>query len=89
MAANFNVGKIFSTVERMLCCKVSIEINIVSLKEPAFFGNAHTTSEILLKQWVTLRSPVKINTVSFKEWMTATLFVTQADTLFQSIGGSN
>ena len=38
MAANSNVGKIFSTAERLVCCKVSIEMNIVSLKEPAFLG---------------------------------------------------
>ena len=38
MAANSNVGKIFSTAERLVWCKVSIEMNIVSLKEPAFLG---------------------------------------------------
>ena len=37
MAANLDVGKIFSTVERMVCCKISIEINITPLKEPAFW----------------------------------------------------
>ena len=38
MAANFNVGKIFSTVERMVYCKISVEINIAPLKEPVILG---------------------------------------------------
>ena len=60
----------------------SLEIIIVPLKERIaennfFFGNKHTIAEkIVLKQWITARSPVKINTVSLKEWMTATISVT-------------
>ena len=59
-----------------------LEIIIVPLKERIaetnfFFRNKHTIAEdIVLKQWITARSPVKINTVSFKEWMTATISVT-------------
>ena len=34
----------------------------------------------LLKQWMTARSPVKINTLSFNEWMTATLSMTKTNT---------
>ena len=43
----------------------------------------------MLKQWVTARSPVKINTVSFKKWMPATLSVTKTDILFQRKDGCN
>ena len=35
----------------------------------------------LLKQWMTARSYVKISTVSFKEWMTATFSLTNTDIL--------
>lgn len=41
-----------------------------------------------MKQWVTMRSPVKTNTVSFKVWKTATLSVTEIDTLLK-INGCN
>ena len=34
----------------------------------------------LLKEMIA-RTPFKVNTVSFKEWMTAILFVTKTDTL--------
>ena len=43
----------------------------------------------LSKQWMTVRSPVKINPVSFKEWMTTTLSVTKADILPQGNDGFN
>ena len=42
-----------------------------------------------MKQWVTMRSPVKTNTVSLKVCMTATLSVTEIDTLLQKINGCN
>ena len=51
MAANFDVRKIYSSVERMDDCKFSIEIIILSLKEriPRIdnFRNKHTTGEIV------------------------------------------
>ena len=47
-----------------------LEINIPLLKE-------------LFKQWITARSPVKVNTLSFREWMTGTLSVTKTDILLQ------
>ena len=53
-----------------------LEIAILLLKE-------------LLKQWMTARSPVKVNTVPFKEWMAATLSVTKTDTLLQRKDGCN
>ena len=36
---------------------------------------------------MTARSPVKLNTVFFKEWMTGTLSGTETDTLFQRMDG--
>ena len=36
----------------------------------------------LLKKWMTVRSPVQINTVYFKEWVTATLSVTKQISYF-------
>ena len=36
---------------------------------------------------MTARSPVKVNTISFKEQMTATLSVTKTDTLLQRVDG--
>ena len=53
-----------------------LEIKILLLKE-------------LLNQWMTVRSPVKINTVSFKQLMTATLSVTKTDILLQRKDGCN
>ena len=38
----------------------------------------------LLKQWMAASSPVKINKVPLKEWMTATLSVTKVDTILQT-----
>ena len=72
MAANFNVRKMYSAVERIDDCiysnrtfekthswnQLSLEINILLLKE-------------LIKQWMTASSPVKINIVPFKEWISA------------------
>ena len=51
-----------------------MEINIPLLKQS-------------LRQWMTARSPVKVNTISFKEQMTATLSVTKTDTLLQRVDG--
>ena len=34
-------------------------------------------------------SPVKMNTVPFKEWVTAILSVTKTDTLLQGMDGCN
>ena len=65
--------KFYSTVEKMDDFEYPLEIIIVPLKERIvetnfFFRNKHTIAEdIVLKQWITARSPVKINTVSFKE----------------------
>ena len=43
----------------------------------------------LLKQWMSKSSPVKMNTVPFKEWVTAILSVTKTDTLLQGMDGCN
>ena len=45
--------------------------------------------EKLLNQWMTVRSPVKINTIFFIESMVATLFVIKIDALLQRKNGSN
>ena len=88
MTANFIVRKIYSVVERMDGCDYSFEIIIVitvPLKEhitEAIFFFVETNVLLLkelLKQWMTARSPVKLNTLSLKEWMTATLSVTKTD----------
>ena len=71
----------YSTVEIMDGCEYSIEIIIVPLKECKteikFFRNKQSTAERIIEQRMTARSPVKINTVSFKEWMASTLSVTK------------
>ena len=36
---------------------------------------------------MTVISPVKLNAVFFKEWMNATLFVKETDTLFETRNG--
>ena len=38
---------------------------------------------------MTVRSPVNVNIVSFKEWMTATLSVPETDILLQRMVGCN
>ena len=43
----------------------------------------------LLKQRITASSPVKINAVPFKEWMTASLYETGTDALLQGMDGCN
>ena len=87
----------YSTVERMDGCEYSLEIIIVLLKERIaeinffFFGNKYTIAEKIAQasKWVTAKSPVKINIISFKEWITATLSVTKADILLQRKDGRN
>ena len=71
----------YRTVEGMMAAR---KIIIVTLKERInFFEINILLLKELMKQWMTARSPVKINTVTFKEWMTATLSVTKTDILLQ------
>ena len=82
MTANFNVRKIYSAVERMDGCEYSLEIIIVLLKEHITETNFFLEINILLleellKQWMAARFLVKLNTLSLKQWMTATLYVTK------------
>ena len=55
-------------------CEYSLEIIIVPQKgrtvETNFLEINMLLPKRLLKQWMTARFPVKINTVSFKEWIT-------------------
>ena len=86
MTANFNIRKICSTVERIDVYEHSLEIIIVPLKERITETNLFLGINILLlkkvlKQWMTARSLVKIITVFFKDWMTATLSVKNTDIL--------
>ena len=72
MASNSKVRKMYGIVERMGGCEYSIEIIIASLKERIARTNFFLEVNILLlkelpKQWMTVTSPVKINTVPFKE----------------------
>ena len=94
MTASFNRRKLYNTVERIDVCQHSLEIIIVPLKER--FTETKFFLEInilllkkLLKQWMTARSLVKKNTVSFKEWMTAALSVTNTDIPLQRKDGCN
>ena len=86
-AANFNVRKMYSDFERIDGCECSIEITIVPLKERKARTSPFLEINILLltaerisvlKQWMSASSPVKINTVLFKEWMTVILSVTKS-----------
>ena len=51
MKANFNVRKMYSSVEKMDGCKYSLEAIIVPLEEciaeTKFFGNKHTVAETI------------------------------------------
>ena len=94
MTASFNRRKLYNTFERIDVCQHSLEIIIVPLKER--FTETKFFLEInilllkkLLKQWMTARSLVKINTVSFKEWMTVTRSVINTDILLQRNDGCN
>ena len=63
-------------------CEYSTETIIVALKERIAGTNFFLEINILLikellKQQMTASSPVKINTVLFKEWMTVILSVTK------------
>ena len=51
--------------------------------ETTFLEIKLVLQELLLKQWMTVSSPVKINTVPFKEWMTAIVSVTKTDAQLQ------
>ena len=55
-------------------CQYSLEIIIVPQKERTVETNFLEINMLLLKrllkQWMTARFPVKINTVSFKKWIT-------------------
>ena len=81
MTANYKVRKIYSVIERMDGCEYSLEIITVPLKEDiaeiiSFLKKINILLlKELLKQWMTARSPVKLNKSSLKEWMTATLSV--------------
>ena len=84
MTTNFYARKIYSVVERMDGCEY-LEI-IVPLKEHIteviFFKKINILLlKELLQQWMTARSPVKLNTLSLKEWVTAALFVTKTNIL--------
>ena len=84
MAGNFNVRKMYSTVERMAGWKYSAEKTIVPLKECIAVH-----SQISLEINILLLTPVKIYTVPFKELMTAILSVAKSDTLRQGMDGCN
>ena len=84
MSANFNVRKMCSTVERMDGCENSAEIIIVPLKERIAGINFFLEINILLlkellKQWMIVSSPVKVNTALFIKWITAILFMIKTD----------
>ena len=88
MAANFNVRKIYSTVERMDGCEYPN--SIFERKDgwnELFLEIIALLLKKLLKQRMTASSPFKINLPSFKEWMTAILSVTKTDTLLQGMAG--
>ena len=53
--------------------------------KPTFFGKKHTAAEKVTQTYNGWngKSPVRLNTLFFKEWMTATLSVTKTDTLPQ------
>ena len=74
-------------------CDYTIEIIIVPLKERIaetnfFFKINIPLLKELVKRWVTAITPVKINTVPFKEWMTAIPSVAKTDILLQGMGSS-
>ena len=63
---------------------------IITLKERIIFLEIKIILlEKLLNQWMTVRSPVKINTIFFIESVAATLFVIKIDALLQRKDGSN
>ena len=80
MAANFNARKMYSTIERMEWLRVFYRDNYSTFERTHTWNQLFSEINILLvkellKQWLTTSSPVKINTVPFKEWMTAILLV--------------
>ena len=64
---NFHIRKIITLKEQTTETNFFLVINILLLKK-------------LLKECKTVTFPIKINTISFKEWMTATLPLTKTDT---------
>ena len=62
--------------ERKAGTNFFLEINLVLLEE-------------IPKQWETARSPIKINTESFTEWMTTIISVTKTDALLHGMDGYN
>ena len=65
---------------------------IVPLKEHVatiFFENKHPTAERITQTMEDCKISCEINTVFFKEWMTATLSVKETDTLLQRIDDGN
>ena len=69
-------------------CKYSIEMIAVRLKKRFFFEKKNMLLlKELLKQWMTVTPPVKVNTVPFKEWMVTILSMTKADTLLHGMDG--
>ena len=56
--------------------------------KPTFLEIKILVLEKLLNQWMTVRSPVKINTIFFIESMVATLFVITIDALLQRKDGA-
>ena len=68
--------------------KTSIEITIVLLKK-RMITNKDTTAERLTLTMDDCKIFHKINTESIKEWMTATLSVSENDTLLQRMDSFN
>ena len=94
MAANFNARKMYSTIERMEWLRVFYRDNYSTFERTHTWNQLFSEINILLvkellKQWLTTSSPVKINTVPFKEWMTAILLVKKKEdtTLLQRMNG--
>ena len=93
MAANFNIRKICSTIERMHGCKYFYRISYSTCERMHSWNQLFLQSKhYCWKNYSNKRvasSPIKINTISFKEWMTVILLVTKADTLCQRVDGCN
>ena len=93
MAANFNIRKICSTVERMHGCKYFYRISYSTSERMHSWNQLFLQSKYYCwKNYSNKRvvsSPIKINTIPFKEWMTVILSVTKADALCQRVDGCN
>ena len=90
MTANVDVRKINNNVEKMDGGRSSIKIIIVPLNDrlTTFFGDDTTAEEITLTK-DDCKISYEINTVPFKEWMTATFSVRETDNLLQGMEGCN